>query len=190
MKLIIGLGNPGKEYETTRHNVGFLSLNYIANSLGISFKTESKFQGDLALYNVNGEKVYFLKPLTYMNLSGDSIIKVMNFYKIDKKDILVIYDDMDLPFGHLRLRASGSAGGHNGIKSIIANVGGQDFKRIRVGISSHDNIDAKDYVLGKFSKADLNALAELSEYTMKAVMEFIEERPFERIMCDYNGKKI
>jgi len=190
MKLIIGLGNPGKEYETTRHNVGFLSLNYICNSMNVSFKTESKFQGDLAVTNINGEKVFFLKPLTYMNLSGDSIIKVMNFYKIDKKDILVIYDDMDLPFGSLRLRENGSAGGHNGIKSIIANVGGQDFKRIRVGISGHDGMDAKDYVLGKFSKADLNALADITEYTKKAVLDFIDERPFERIMCDYNGKKI
>ena len=133
MKLIVGLGNPGKEYENTRHNCGFMAIDYLAQDLGVTIN-QAKFKGLYAKIKVEGEDVILLKPQTYMNLSGESVSEVMKFFKIDKEDVLVIYDDLDLPVGKIRIRANGSAGGHNGIKSLIAHLNGQDFKRIRIGI--------------------------------------------------------
>jgi PTH1 family peptidyl-tRNA hydrolase len=122
-----------------------------------------------------------------MNLSGEAIGKILKYYKIDVNDMLVIYDDMDLPMGALRLREKGSAGGHNGIKSIISHVGTQEFKRIRVGISSHNNIEAKDYVLGRFSKDEQAILGTIKTHVVNAVDEFISGKPFVVIMGNYNG---
>lgn len=136
MKLIVGLGNPGKEYENTRHNCGFMAIDYLAQDLGVTIN-QAKFKGLYAKIKVEGEDVILLKPQTYMNLSGESVSEVMKFFKIDKEDVLVIYDDLDLPVGKIRIRANGSAGGHNGIKSLIAHLNGQDFKRIRIGIDRH-----------------------------------------------------
>jgi PTH1 family peptidyl-tRNA hydrolase len=142
----------------------------------------------VATCNIGGEKCIFLKPQTYMNLSGEAVGKVMKYYKIDLKDFLVIYDDMDLPIGSLRLREKGSAGGHNGIKNIIAHLSTQEFKRIRVGISGRANIEAKDYVLGHFSKDDLITLELVKDNVCNAVEEFISNKPFVVIMGNYNGQ--
>ena len=151
MKLIIGLGNPGKEYENTRHNTGFMVLDRLSEKLNIEM-TQNKFKGLYGKSKYKGEDVILLKPQTYMNLSGESVRQVMDFFKINQEDILVIYDDLDMPVGKLRLRQSGSAGGHNGVKSIIAHVGTQSFQRIRVGIDKHPRIKVVDYVLGRFQK--------------------------------------
>ena len=188
MKLIVGLGNPGKQYELTRHNVGFLCLDKLQEKYDLSFKFESSLNSMVAIKNINGEKCIFVKPQTYMNLSGEAVGKILKYYKVDVKDFLVIYDDMDIPLGSLRLREKGSAGGHNGIKSIIAHLSTQEFKRIRVGISGHANIEAKDYVLGHFSKTDLATLELLKENVYNAVNEFISNKSFVVIMGNYNGQ--
>ena len=190
MKLIVGLGNPGKQYELTRHNVGFLCIDQLENRYHLTFKFESTFNAMVATTVVGGEKCIFVKPQTYMNLSGEAVGKILKYYKVDLSDMLVIYDDMDLPLGSLRLREKGSAGGHNGIKNIIAHVGTQEFKRIRVGISGHANIDAKDYVLGRFSKDEQSKLVVIREHVGKAVEEFIGGKPFVIIMGNYNGEII
>ena len=151
MKLIIGLGNPGKEYENTRHNIGFMVLdNYLGN---ISWK--EKFNGLYYDTCVGDEKVIFLKPQTYMNLSGNSVQEFVNFYKISNMDLLVIQDDLDLPFLSYRLKCKSSSGGHNGIKSIISCLGTDEIPRLKIGIAHDKSMDTKDYVLGKFSKEDV-----------------------------------
>ena len=188
MKLIVGLGNPGKQYELTRHNVGFLCIDRIEDRYNLAFKFESSFNAMVATANICGEKCIFVKPQTYMNLSGEAVGKIIKYYKVDVQDLLVIYDDMDLPFGALRLREKGSAGGHNGIKNIIAHLSTQEFKRIRVGISGHANLDAKDYVLGRFSKDEQANLAIVTDYVSRAVDEFISGKPFVIIMGNYNGE--
>lgn len=190
MKLIVGLGNPGKQYEKTRHNVGFLCLDKLQEKYNLTFKFEGAFQADVATTNVGGNKTIFVKPLTYMNLSGEAVGKIAKFYKIEPQDVLVIHDDMDLPFGSLRLREKGSAGGHNGIKNIILHLGTEEFKRIRVGISGHANIEAKDYVLGKFSKDELIGLDLLSNDVADACQMFIDNKPYTIIMGAYNGQRI
>jgi PTH1 family peptidyl-tRNA hydrolase len=154
MKLIVGLGNPGKKYEGTKHNVGFEVIDKAADKYNISV-TKVKHKGLIGDGNISGEKVMLLKPQTYMNLSGESVKEAMTFYKIDIKDLIVIYDDTSLPVGATRIREKGSAGGHNGIKNIIAHLGTDSFVRIKVGIGEKPNgWDLADYVLSKFSKDD------------------------------------
>lgn len=154
MKLVVGLGNPGKEYENTRHNIGFISLDTLLGNV----KWSKKFNGEYYETDLYGEKIIFLKPLSYMNLSGGVVASYANFFKISSEDIIVIQDDLDLPVGKLRLKIRSSAGGHNGIKDIIAALGTDDFLRIKIGISEDRSIDTKDYVLGKLSKNDLDLI--------------------------------
>jgi peptidyl-tRNA hydrolase len=184
MKLIVGLGNPGKEYEKTRHNVGFMTMDILSETLGVSINSE-KFKGQYVKFKYKGEDVILLKPMTYMNNSGESVIQVMKFYKIDVKDLLVVYDDMDMPTGKLRLRQSGSAGGHNGVKSIIAHVGTQSFARIRVGIDKHPRIPVVDYVLGRFSKDEQPLIESGIENAVKAIELFLD-KDFVAAMNAYN----
>lgn len=186
MKLIIGLGNPGREYEHTRHNCGFMVIDKLADDLGVSIN-QAKFKGLYVKTKVNGEDVILLKPQTFMNLSGESVGELMRYFKIDKQDILVIYDDLDLPVGKIRLRQSGSAGGHNGIKSIIEHIGGQDFKRIRVGIDRHPYIPVVDYVLGKFTSEQEAQLQPAMDFAVKAAKDFIT-MDFNKVMSLYNKK--
>lgn len=174
MKLIIGLGNPGKEYEMTRHNCGFMVIDEICNAWNVSCN-QTKFKGEYCKTKYKGEDVILLKPTTYMNLSGESVQQFMNFFKIEKEDILVIYDDLDMPVGKLRLRTSGSAGGHNGIKSLISHVSGQDFNRIRVGIDRHPHIKVVDYVLGKFTSEEQPFIKEGVKEASKAVEMYLEK---------------
>ena len=156
MKLVVGLGNPGREYEKTRHNVGFMALNYFP---GNNFDGK-KYNSEYKKLNINGEDVLFIKPLTYMNLSGESVRKFVNFYKIDSKDILIIQDDLDLPVGTIRLKFKSSSGGHNGIKSIINNLGTDEIPRLKIGISNNKEMDTKDYVLNNFSSKELEIINE------------------------------
>lgn len=160
MKLIVGLGNPGKEYEWTRHNIGFLVIDELSKQLNIPLD-KSKFKGLFGIGHVHGEKIILCKPLTYMNLSGECIRPLMDFYDIPIEDLLVIYDDLDLAVGKIRLRTKGSAGGHNGVKSIIHHLGTQQFNRIRIGIDRPKNGETiVDYVLGRFSNEELTMLNE------------------------------
>lgn len=180
MKLIVGLGNPGKEYEKTRHNVGFGFLDYYLGD--VSFKEK-----DSALFyekNINGEKVIFLKPLTYMNESGRAVRKYADYYKVNIDDILVIYDDMDFEVGSFKIKKSGSAAGHNGIKSIINNLGTEDFKRVRIGIGRSKS-DKVNYVLGKFSKEDLESINKVYQKISKVIDDFVV-LDFEKLMSKYN----
>ena len=160
MKIIVGLGNPGKQYANNRHNTGFMTLNVLHKKLeATDWKEESKFKATISEATVKGEKVLLAKPLTFMNLSGEAIVKILNFYKTDLSDLTVIYDDLDLPTGTIRIRDKGSAGTHNGMKSIIQLLGSEEFKRIRIGIESRgtlapDQQDTSSYVLSDFSNEE------------------------------------
>lgn len=190
-KLLIGLGNPEPKYDHTRHNIGFEVVDYLADKWGFSWQKNSKFK---ALFTEgiapNRQKIRLVKPLTYMNNSGQSVRAVLNWYKLEVDNLLVIYDDMDLPFGKLRLRLSGSAGGHNGMKSIINHVGGQKFPRLRLGIGKSGGKDTSiGHVLGKFSQTEKKALAKLMKLTEEAITLSLKEG-VEKAMSLYNQKSI
>jgi peptidyl-tRNA hydrolase, PTH1 family len=186
MKWFVGLGNPGGEYASTRHNVGFMALDYFAEQTGISFKLSSKCRGLIGEGNVKGAKVILLKPQTYMNLSGESMRAFMDFYKVELKDMVVVYDDLDTFFGQVRLRYQGSAGGHNGIKSIIQHAGTQTFNRIRMGVSRpKPGYDIADYVLSSFTKDEAKQLKPFVELCSE-VMHYSLENPFEKTMAKFN----
>lgn len=181
MKLVVGLGNPGKEYNLTRHNVGFIILDKYLGDINWS----SKFNGLYYEKNINNEKVIFVKPQSYMNLSGNVVQKFINFYKIDSKDLLVIHDDLDLPVGKFRIKINSSSGGHNGIKDIISCLNTNEFVRLKIGISQNRNIDTKDYVLGKFSKSDLEII-EKNNNAYKEIIENFNYNNIELFMNKYN----
>ena len=184
MKLIVGLGNPGREYEKTRHNIGFMAIDSIVDSLGISFD-RNKFNGSYCVTNVGGEKVMFLKPLEYMNLSGNVIGRFVKFFDIDVSDILIIHDDLDMDLGRIKFRSHGSSGGHNGLKNIEANLGTQEYKRLKVGISNDKRFDTKDYVLGKFSSSDMEVLNPVLDKMPSIFNDFLSIS-FTMLMNKYN----
>ncbi|HJV16995.1 MAG TPA: aminoacyl-tRNA hydrolase [Bacillales bacterium] len=185
MKMIVGLGNPGKQYEQTRHNIGFEVIDALSEQLGIPLN-QSKLKGLYGMGFYKGEKVLLLKPLTYMNLSGESIRAVMDYYQVDLENLLVIYDDLDLPVGKIRLRQKGSAGGHNGIKSTIAHLGTQQFNRIRIGIDRPTtSMPIPDYVLGRFHKDKQPEVQEAVEKSTKACVAWINT-PFLQVMNEFN----
>lgn len=184
MKLIIGLGNPGKEYEKTRHNTGFMVIDQVAKHLNVAIE-QNKFKGLYTKLKYKGEDVILLKPQTFMNLSGESVRAVMDFFKVKQEDILVIYDDMDMPVGKLRLRQSGSAGGHNGIKNIILHTGSQNFNRIRVGIGRHPYMKVVDYVLSRFTDDELIDIEKGIEQASLAVIDYLDNG-FSHAMNNFN----
>ncbi|MGM9987005.1 MAG: aminoacyl-tRNA hydrolase [Bacillaceae bacterium] len=185
MKLIVGLGNPGLQYAQTRHNIGFLVIDYLADKWNIPLN-QQKFKGIFGVGYVNGEKVLLVKPLTYMNLSGDCVRPLMDYFKVDIEDIVVIYDDLDLPVGKLRLRGKGSAGGHNGIKSLIAHFGTQEFNRIRVGIDRPRNGQSiANYVLSTFAKEEQPEVIESIKRAAQAC-EMYTEKSFLHVMNEFN----
>lgn len=186
MKLIIGLGNPGKPYEHTRHNIGFDIIDALANKWGASLN-QTKFNGMYATIHRPEGKVMLLKPLTYMNLSGECVRPMMDYFDIDVEDVIVIYDDLDLETGKLRLRQKGSAGGHNGIKSLIQHLGTQEFNRIRVGVSRPPaGVKVADYVLSKFSKEDEPIVQEAIQKSCDAVEAALSKK-FLDVMNIFNG---
>ncbi len=164
MKLIVGLGNFEPKYLLTRHNAGFLAVDFFAQRHGQEFKIEKKLKSMIAKFNVLGEDIVCIKPLTYMNLSGEAISLVMNYYKI--KDVFVVYDDISLDTGKVRFRASGSDGGHNGIKSVISHLGTKEFDRLKIGIGPQPNIPSEAYVLQNFTEEQLNILKPLFKSEM------------------------
>ena len=167
MFLIVGLGNPGKEYDGTRHNIGFAAVDYIADKYNIELN-RIKFKGVFGEGFIEGKKVILLKPTTYMNLSGESIREVINFYKISNEEVIVIYDDISLEVGRLRIREKGSHGGHNGIKSIIANLGTDVFPRVKIGVGAPKG-NLVSHVLGKFSEDEIEVLRETIKASSDAV---------------------
>ncbi|WP_042354633.1 aminoacyl-tRNA hydrolase [Bacillus rubiinfantis] len=185
MKCIVGLGNPGKQYEHTRHNVGFAVIDELSTRLNIPL-TQAKLKGVYGMGVVAGQKLLLLKPLTYMNLSGECIRAVLDYYKIALDDLVIIYDDLDLPVGKIRLRQKGSPGGHNGIKSTVTHLGTQVFNRIRIGIDRPEpGVAVPDYVLGSFR---LNERQEIETAIVKSAdaCEAWLIKPFIQVMNEYN----
>ena len=184
MHLIVGLGNPGKEYENTRHNIGFMVLDKLAKKYNI-INSKEKFNGEYFEFTINNEKIIFLKPLKYMNLSGEVVKKYVDFFKINIDNILIISDDLDMETGKIKLRLKGSSGGHNGLKNIESHLQTQEYKRIKVGIANNKNIDTKDYVLGTFNGED----KELINNATSKVVDIIDDYfklTFENLMNKYN----
>ena len=186
MKWIVGLGNPGVQYASTRHNIGFMAIDELADRFNISVR-DSKCKALVGEGRVGTEKVVLIKPMTYMNLSGETVRAFMDYYKASLDDLIVLYDDMDTEVGKIRLRYQGSAGGHNGIKSIIQHTGTQSFNRVRLGISRPaPGRDIADYVLQAFSKSDRDPVQQAIERTCDAV-EFSLTHTFEQTMAKFNG---
>lgn len=186
MKLIVGLGNPGAEYQNTRHNIGFQMIDLFAKSLGVDI-SKSKFNGLYGEINVAGEKVILLKPQSYINLSGEVIRKFVDFYKIDISDLIVISDDLDLNVGTFKIKKKGSSGGHNGLKNIELHLGTQEYKRIKIGISNNKKIDTKDYVLGHLSSSEQEMLSEVKKKVLQVLNDYFV-MSFDNLMCKYNIK--
>lgn len=187
MKLIIGLGNPGKEYIGTRHNIGFEAIDALAEDYSISVN-KSKFKALYGEGRVGSKKAILVKPQTYMNLSGESVKAFATWYKIKEEDILIIYDDVSLPPGKLRIRTKGSAGGHNGIKSIIQHLGTNEFERIKIGIGEKpQGWNLADYVLSRFTNAEQKIMNETMDDVVGAT-NTIMEKGIEDAMNKYNPK--
>lgn len=193
-KLLVGLGNPGQKYERTRHNVGFEIIEALAQGWSVQLSEHKRFKGLVGETRAStGERLLLLKPTTYMNRSGQSVRAVVDWYKLLPSDVLVVYDDMDLPVGKLRLRLSGSAGGHNGMKSIISHLGTQVFPRLRLGISRSDSSDSQanravvSHVLGKFSP-DERKIMDAAVDLAKESVEFSLRKGVEKAMSLYNGR--
>lgn len=185
MRLIVGLGNPGRQYEHTRHNVGFDTIDELSKRLNIPL-SQSKWKGLYGIGQASGQKVLLLKPLTFMNLSGEAVRAVIDYYQIEIEDLLIIYDDLDLPVGKIRLRQKGSPGGHNGIKSIVAHLGTQEFNRIRIGIDRPEpGVSIIDYVLGRFRPDESAAIQAALEKSAEACEAWLT-LPFLQVMNQYN----
>lgn len=195
-QLIVGLGNPGAKYERTRHNIGFDAVDALARTWKIPFAENKRFQGVFGEGMGPKDKIRLLKPLTYMNLSGQAIRAVVDWYKLPPTSVLIIYDDMDLPVGRIRLRLSGSAGGHNGMKSAIAHLGTQDFPRLRIGIGSPKKAnepaieaDTVSFVLGKFTPDEIKLMPDVINLAIDAV-ELSLKQGVEKAMSLYNGRNV
>ncbi len=186
MYLIVGLGNPDKQYEKTFHNMGYIAVGDAAEALGVKFK-KKECESMVAEAYVGGEKVILARPLTYMNNSGRAVKQLMAKYKIAEENLLVLYDDYDLPKGKVRIRASGSAGTHNGMRSIIGETGLKNFPRVRVGIRDEEvNIPIINYVLSEVRKEDYELFAEACRKAGEAAAEFARGLDIEKVMCKYN----
>lgn len=186
MHLIVGLGNPGKEYEKTRHNAGFMVLDELAKKLNVQFD-KNKFKGKIAEGRIGTKKVLLLKPETYMNLSGESIVEAADFYKIPNEEILVIFDDVSLEVGKLRIRKKGSSGGHNGIKSTIFHLSTENFPRIKVGVGAPKH-DMVNHVLGKFQEEELEKMDKTIAASVDAVFAILNNG-VDSAISEYNGFK-
>ena len=188
MKLIVGLGNPGKEYENTRHNAGFKFIDKFAKANDLTFDKE-KFNGLYANFTHQGEKVILLKPQKYMNLSGEVLIKFKDFYKIDTKDILVICDDLDTELGKIKIKYKGTSGGHNGLKNIENHLHTNEYKRIKIGISSNKNHDIMEYVVGKMPQEELEKLEKVTDQAPQIIKDYLNIT-FDNLMNKYNNKEV
>lgn len=186
MKMLVGLGNPGKKYERDRHNFGFMLINYIADQYGIDLN-EKKFKAIYGKGNIDGHSVLLVQPQTYMNLSGESVSPLSGYFKIPHEDILVISDDLALEMGRIRLRKKGSDGGHNGLKSIIQQLGTQNFSRLRLGIGMpQDSNQIKNYVLSKFTSEDDQIILDVLKRSEQAIQVYLSES-IDKAMNQFNS---
>ena len=186
MYIIVGLGNPGRQYEATRHNVGFIAIDEIAKQLDIKVD-KLKFKSLVGEGRIGGEKIVLAKPQTFMNLSGQAVVELMNYYKVDRDHLIVIYDDIDIDAGHIRIRMKGSAGSHNGMKNIIYLLGYDDFPRVRIGVSRPKNgQDLASFVLSKFDKSEIESMITAIETAAKATIEAVKTT-VDMAMNKYNG---
>ena len=186
MKLIVGLGNPGDKYQGTRHNVGFDVIDALARQEGLKL-TDQKFRSDYTIWRVGDEKVLLVKPYTFMNLSGEAVLPLMSYYNISPDELVVVYDDLDLEPGKLRLRQSGSAGGHNGVKSIIEMLGTQDFKRVKIGIGRPQyGRKVVDHVLERFDTDDRALIEQKIDQTTGLLRAWAKGETFVQLMNQYN----
>ncbi len=187
MYLVVGLGNPDKKYANTMHNMGFMAVDKATAKLNLSFDKKA-FKGVVCQTNINGEKVVFLKPHTYMNLSGDSLVEAVNFYKVPLSNLLVVYDDIDVEKGRLRLREKGSAGTHNGMRDIIKKIGSGDFCRIRIGIKPQNFLGSlADYVLSQVKGEEKEIIETSITKASEAIIDFVSGVSLEETMRKYNG---
>ena len=189
MYIVAGLGNPGREYDMTRHNIGFEAIDYIADNKNVKVN-KLKYKALYGETKIGTEKVYLVKPQTYMNLSGESIREFCSFFKVPPENVIIINDDISLDTGKIRIRAKGSAGGHNGLKSIIYQLNSDNFPRIRIGVGApkHEDYELADYVLGRFSKDEIPVLEDAIIKTAKAVEEIIKNN-IDSAMNKFNSKK-
>ncbi|WP_277294399.1 aminoacyl-tRNA hydrolase [Streptococcus hyointestinalis] len=188
VKMIVGLGNPGSKYDGTRHNVGFMAIDKIVKNLDVTFTEDKTFKAEVGSAFINGEKVYFVKPTTFMNNSGIAVKALLTYYNIDLSDMVVIYDDLDMVVGKLRLRQKGSAGGHNGIKSIIAHLNIQDFNRIKIGIGRpQKGMSVINHVLGKFDTDERITIDNGLDKVDNAVNFYLQSNDFEQTTKRFNG---
>lgn len=187
MKIIVGLGNPGPEYENTRHNVGFAVVQHLAKDLGASGKHQAKLEAVVAEARYKGEKLILAQPTTYMNLSGNAVAKLLNWYKLGPADVVIVYDDFAIPLGQLRVRPEGSSGGHNGITSLIQCLGGPKFDRVRIGIGPlPPGWRMPDFVLGRFKPDERETLQAALSRSAEAAL-CVVDHGIERAMQAYNG---
>lgn len=186
MKLVVGIGNPGKEYEHTRHNIGFDTIDMLASKLNITTSKE-KFNGIYFETVINGEKVLLLKPQSYVNLSGTVVRKFVDYFKINIEDILVVVDDLDQKIGNYKLKSNSSSGGHNGLKNIEQNLGTKDYKRFKIGIDNGNKDNVVDYVLGRFGKEERNIIDKVIEIGTEVILDFTNT-DFNKLMTKYNKK--
>lgn len=188
MYVILGIGNPGKKYEGTRHNIGFIAMDYMESKHGIKIN-KIKHKALIGEGIINGEKVVLVKPQTYVNLSGESLREVCTFYKIPVRNVIVIHDDVSLDVGKLRIRDKGSDGGHNGIKSIIYQLKSDEFTRIKVGVgAAPEHYDLADWVLGKFSKEEISHMSKAVDAIVEEVVPMIMKDGAQAAMNSFNGK--
>ena len=188
MYIIAGLGNPGKEYSNTRHNIGFSVIDALGSKYNIDVDT-AKHRGLIGKGIIDGQRVILVKPLTYMNLSGECIREVLDYYKADEDDLIVVFDDISLDVGQLRIRKKGSAGGHNGIKSIIAHLGTTEFPRVKIGVGERiPGQDLADHVLARFPKSQMEAVNQAIDDAKEATFLMITEG-IDKAMNQYNGKQ-
>ena len=192
MKLIVGLGNPGKEYENNRHNAGFMVLDELNRQIDLDdFKFQKKFKADTSIGTHENEKIVLAKPQTFMNLSGESVLILLQFYKVEFDDLWIVYDDIDLPLGQIRIRKAGTAGTHNGMKSIINSLGNTAFPRFRTGIESRgatapQQIDTKSFVLANFSEEEAKSFKKTAKKMVEAII-FALKNGIEASMNKYNA---
>ena len=190
VKMIVGLGNPGSKYNDTKHNIGFMAVDRIVKNLDVNFTEDKNFKAEIGSDFINGEKIYFIKPTTIMNNSGIAVKALLTYYNISIKDMIIIYDDLDMEVGKIRFRQKGSAGGHNGIKSIIAHLGTQEFDRIKVGIGRpNGRMTVINHVLGKFDKNDEIMILNTLDKVDNAVNYYLQTNDFQKTMQKYNGLK-
>lgn len=186
MKLVVGLGNPGPKYQATRHNIGFMVIDLWLQKMGKTIKFDAKFNADMLTFKTTTDTIIVAKPMTYMNLSGEVVARIINYYGISPEDTLVVVDDVNLETGKLRLRELGGHGGHNGLRNIIGILKSEQFKRIRIGIDNEPAMPLDHYVLGKFTETQIAVLKKTVHDTVEAIDMFVSDVPWMDIMTKYN----